>query len=174
MKLREIEVKDVDRMLSWMHSEESKEIFAKDFNSYTKEDVTRFAKSKNTKENINYACVNDNDEYLGTVSLKNIDYSNSNAEYAISFMKEAQGTGAALFATNEILEKAFKELGLEKVYLDVLKTNKRAIAFYKKVGFIQEGEFRNHFKKNDKYIDLLWFSMLKDEYEENKVKVLKK
>ena len=174
MKLRELEEKDVDRMLSWMHSEESKEIFAKDFNSYTKEDVTNFAKSKNTKENINYACVNDNDEYLGTVSLKNIDYLNSNAEYAISFMKEAQGTGAALFATFEILEKAFKELNLDKVYLDVLKTNKRAISFYKKVGFIQEGVFRKHLKKNDELIDLLWFSMLKEEYEENKVKVLKK
>lgn len=174
MKLREIEVKDVDRMLEWMHSKESKEIFAKDFNSYTKEDVTRFAKSHNTKENINYACVNDDDEYLGTVSLKNIDYDNKNAEYAISFMKEAQGTGAALFATIEILEEAFNNLDLEKVYLDVLKTNERAIAFYKKVGFIQEGEFRNHFRKNNKYIDLLWFSMLKEEYEENKVKVLKK
>ena len=89
-------------------------------------------------------------------------------------MKEAQGTGAALFATFEILEKAFNELKLNKVYLDVLKTNKRAIAFYKKVGFIQEGEFRNHFQKNNKYIDLLWFSMLKDEFEENKAKVLKK
>ena len=164
MKLRELEEKDVDRMLSWMHSKESKEIFAKDFNRYTREDVTKFAKSKNTDENVNYACVNDDDEYLGTVSLKNIDYENSNAEYAISFMKEAQGTGAALFATFEILEKAFNELKLNKVYLDVLKTNKRAIAFYKKVGFIQEGEFRNHFKKNDKFIDLLWFSMLQEEF----------
>lgn len=174
MKLRELKVKDVDRMLSWMHSEESKEIFAKDFNNYTKEDVTKFAKSKNTKENINLACVNEEDEYLGTVSLKNIDYDNSNAEYAISFMKEAQGTGAAMFATLEILRIAFEELNLNKVYLDVLKTNKRAIAFYEKIGFTQEGEFRNHFKKNDKFVDLLWFSMLKEEFKENKAKVLKK
>lgn len=170
MKLRELEVKDVDRMLSWMHSIESKEIFAKDFNNYTKEDVTNFVKNKNTSNNINYACVNDNDEYLGTVSLKNIDYENKNAEYAISFMKEAQGTGAALFATYEILEKAFNKLKLEKVYLDVLKTNERAIAFYRKIGFIQEGEFRKHFKKNNKYIDLLWFSMLKEEYKEKEIK----
>lgn len=174
MKLRELKVKDVDRMLSWMHSEESKEIFAKDFNNYTKEDVTKFAKSKNTKENINLACVNEEDEYLGTVSLKNIDYDNSNAEYAISFMKEAQGTGAAIFATLEILKIAFEELKLNKVYLDVLKTNKRAIAFYEKIGFTQEGKFRNHFKKNDKFVDLLWFSMLKEEFKENKAKVLKK
>lgn len=166
MKLRQLKIKDVDRMLTWMHSKESKDIFAKDFNKYTKEDVTNFVKMKNTKNNINYACVNDDDEYLGTVSLKNIDYDNKNAEYAISFMKEAQGTGAALFATKEILKQAFEELNLEKVYLDVLETNKRAIAFYKKVGFVQEGTFRRHFLKNNNYIDLLYFSILREEYYE--------
>ena len=169
MKLRQLKIKDVDRMLTWMHSKESKDIFAKDFNKYTKEDVTNFVKTKNTKNNINYACVNDDDEYLGTVSLKNIDYDNKNAEYAISFMKEAQGTGAALFATKEILKQAFEELNLEKVYLDVLETNKRAISFYKKVGFIQEGTFRKHFIKNNEYINLLYFSILKEEYYEKKV-----
>lgn len=169
MKLRQLKIKDVDRMLTWMHSKESKDIFAKDFNKYTKEDVTNFVKIKNTKNNINYACVNDDDEYLGTVSLKNIDYDNKNAEYAISFMKEAQGTGAALFATKEILKQAFEELNLEKVYLDVLDTNKRAISFYKKVGFIQEGTFRKHFIKNNEYINLLYFSILKEEYYEKKV-----
>ena len=44
MKLRELKEKDVDRMLSWMHSKESKETFAKDFNRFTREDVTKFAK----------------------------------------------------------------------------------------------------------------------------------
>ena len=166
MKLRELKEKDVDRILLWMHSDESKEIFAKDFNNYTKEDVKKFVNSKNTKEDLNFACVNDNDDYLGTVSLKNIDYENNNAEYAISFIKEAQGTGAAVFATKEILNKAFSELKLEKVYLNVLSTNKRAIAFYKKMGFKEEGIFKNHLKKDDKYIDLLWYAIIKNEYNE--------
>lgn len=167
MKLRELKVKDVDGMLSWMHSKEAKEIFEKDFNKYTREDVLKFAKTKNTKNNINYACVNDKDEYLGTVSLKNIDYDNLNAEYAISFIKEAQGTGAANFATKEILKIAFNELKLEKVYLCVLKTNKRAIEFYKKNKLKKEGVFRNHLKRGNKYVDLLWFSILKEEFNIN-------
>ena len=167
MKLRELKEKDIDGMLSWMHSEESKEIFEKDFNKYTREDVLNFIKTKNTKNNINFACVNEKDEYLGTVSLKNINYDKLDAEFAISFTKEAQGTGAASFATNEILKIAFNELKLEKVYLCVLESNKRAIAFYKKNNFKEEGVSKNHLKRGNKYIDLLWFSILKKEFNIN-------
>ena len=42
MKLRELEEKDAYRMLSWMHSKESKAIFAKDFINYTLEDIKAF------------------------------------------------------------------------------------------------------------------------------------
>ena len=38
---------------------------------------------------------------------KNIDKKNLNAELAISFIQDAQGTGAAHFAMNEILKFAF-------------------------------------------------------------------
>ncbi len=167
MKLRELNEKDVDGMLEWMHSKESKEIFAKDFNKFTRDDVTKFVNSKNTKNNINLACVDDDDEYLGTVSLKNIDYDEGNAEYAISFRKKAQGTGAAKFATEQILDMAFNELNLKKVYLDVLATNKRAIAFYNKMGFIQESSSKDLIMKDNEYKDLLWFSMLREDFIKN-------
>lgn len=164
MRLRELQEKDADRMLSWMHSEKSKDIFAKKFNNFTKEAVLSFIRKKNTSENINYACVDDDDNYLGTISLKNIDYENKNAEYAISFMEEAQGTGAALYATKEILKLAFNDLKLKKVYLDVLETNTRANAFYKKVGFIYEGKFEKHILKNNQFIDLYWYRMFAEEF----------
>lgn len=166
MQLRELKEKDADRMLSWMHSEKSRDIFAKDFNNFTKDDVISFINKKNTSENINYACVDDNDNYLGTISLKNIDYENENAEYAISFMEEAQGTGAALYATKKILKLAFNDLKLKKVYLDVLETNKRANMFYKKVGFVYEGKFEKHIKKGNQLIDLYWYRMFDYEFKD--------
>ncbi len=159
MKLRNLMIKDADGMLEWMHSKLSHEVFVKDFNNYTKKDVIAFIEniSHNFQE-LHYACVDDNDEYLGTVSLKNIDYQNKNAEFAISFIEKARGSGATKFATITLLDEAFNKLQLNKVYLNVLDINKRAIAFYEKIGFKQEGIFKNHIFKNDNFHDLYWYA----------------
>ena len=164
MRLRDLEEKDVDGMLEWMHSNLAKKVFEKDFNKFTRDDVVNFVNNSNSSDTeFNYACVDDNDEYLGTVSLKNVDYKNKNAEYAISFREKVHGSGAAVYATEEILKKAFDELNLEKVYLNVLDINERANAFYKKVGFKFAGKSRNHIMKDGKFYDLLWYDILKEE-----------
>lgn len=168
MELRDFKEKDAKPMLEWMHSDLSQKVFAKDFNSFTKEKVLDFIKNaKNYKNQIHLACVDDNDNYLGTISLKNIDYENRNAEYAISFHEKAFGTGASTYATEEILRIAFEELKLQKVYLNVLSINERANAFYNKIGFKKVGIFHNHILKNNGYEDLIWYEMQKEEYEKN-------
>lgn len=165
MKLRKLKEKDADKMLAWMHDAGINDIFAKNFASLTKADVIKFIKnSQQDSKNIHLACVNDDDEYLGTVSLKNIDQDDKNAEYAISFTSEARGTGAAKFATHEILRVAFEDLKLHKVYLDVLDSNLRAIKFYYKIGFVLEGTAKEHISKNNTFHDLLWFRLLSSEY----------
>lgn len=165
MLLREPKEKDAQGMLSWMHAPETKEIFANDFASFTLEKVLNFVKHANDDENNkNFVCVDDNDNYLGTVSLKNIDYLTKNAEYAVSFCSSAQGTGAAKFATKELLKYAFNDLKLERVYLNVIPDNVRANKFYKKMGFVFEGEFRNHILINGKLKNLCWYSMMKSEF----------
>jgi len=169
--LRELKEKDAEGMLSWMHDDSINSVFAADFKSFTLEKVIGFINTANEKNTtMHFACVNENDEYLGTVSLKNIDYSARNAEYAISFCKLAQGTGAATFATDEILKLAFDKLKLERVYLNVITENKRANGFYKKYGFVFEGEFKNHILVNGELKDLSWYRMLRDEYIKNKGK----
>ena len=164
MKLRKLEEKDIDRMLMWMHDPEINKNFLTDFSKYDRENVKQFVNNAISKENINLACVDEQDNYLGTVSLKNINLISKNAEYAISFLANAHGTGAAAFATKEILNIAFFELGLERVYLNVLDENKRANRFYKKIGFIYEGEFKKHLYLHGEFKNLRWYRMLKEEY----------
>lgn len=151
-------------MLEWMHDGEINKNFYANFSEYDESQVLDFIISSFSEDNRHYACVNEDDEYLGTVSLKNIDYISRNAEYAISFRKCAHGSGAAYFATQEILKIAFEELKLERVYLNVISKNEHANNFYKKCGFIFEGVFRKHININNHLEDLRWYSILKEEH----------
>lgn len=167
MKLRKLEKKDAELMLEWMQDIEISKNFQFDTKAMNLDKVKSFIeKSKIESENIHLAIVESDDEYLGTISLKNIDYKNNNAEYAISLRKRAIGKNVAFLATKLILEYAFDELKLEKVYLNVYSKNMRAIKFYEKFGFIYEGEFRNHIQKDGIYENLKWYSILRSDYVE--------
>lgn len=168
IKLRKLLEKDVEFMMEWMHSEESKSIFQNDFSSTTREDALHFINNSYNEKSQNFAVVDEDDEYLGTISLKNIDLKNNNAEYAISMRKKARGTGVSHDATRLILEYAFKKLKLHKVYLCVLETNERAKRFYEKVGFQCEGNAKEHLYHEGSYKNLLWYSILEDVYKDDK------
>ncbi|WP_066315219.1 GNAT family N-acetyltransferase [Bacillus sp. FJAT-29814] len=160
INLRKLQLKDTDGMLEWMHDIELMKNFRFNGSQMTIEKVESFiAAAQNDILNKHYAVVAEEDEYLGTISLKNIDFENKNGEYAISMRKKAIGTGAAQEATKQLLTIAFGKLGLEKVYLNVLSENKRAIRFYEKMGFIKEGEFKKHVYVNGELQNLCWFAM---------------
>ncbi len=132
MRLRALEEKDAEKMLEWMHDAELVKNMAKDFSSMTIENCLNFIrKSKEDQENLNLAVVDDQDEYMGTVSLKEIRPEEKSAEFAITVRRSAQGKGFSAFAMKEII-RIGKEKGLEKIYWCVSKANQRALAFYDK------------------------------------------
>lgn len=159
--LRRLEKKDAPLMLEWMHDPEINCNFQADFASSTLESVLDFIDSSFQDETQNFAFVDENDEYLGTISLKHISHKNRNAEYAIVTRKKAQGTGAARAATKELLKYAFEELKLHKVYLNVLEENVRAQRLYEKCGFIYEGSAVDAVRINGTYRTLKWYGMIR-------------
>lgn len=155
-------------MLEWMKDPEINCFFRFDPNKMTEESSLIFIENSMTNENKNYAVVNDEDEYFGTISLKHIDLIDRTAEFAVSFRAAAIGTGASSFATKEIFRIAFEELNLNRLYLNVLSDNERAIKFYNKMGFEYEGEFKEHININGKTRNLKWFGIVRSKYEEIK------
>lgn len=157
--LRKLEKKDIDGMLEWMHEPEINRFYRFDAESMTYENAAAFIEKKDDHSR-HYAVVDGSDEYLGTISLKDIDKVNRKAEYAIALRSCAHGTGVAASATDEVLKIAFDELGLNKVFLNVLADNGRARRFYEKYGFIYEGTFRQDVLIRGEYHDLSWYSIL--------------
>jgi RimJ/RimL family protein N-acetyltransferase len=63
-----------------------------------------------------------------------------------------------------MLHNAFEELNLNRVWLEVHDFNARAIACYRKCGFIEEGRLRQDRYRNGEYGDTIVMGLLRDEF----------
>lgn len=162
ISLRKLLPKDHPFMKEWMKMPETSKYFKEDFKSLDDQQILNFISNSISEKNIHFAIVNEDDEYLGTISLKNIDKVNKNAEYAIVLREKFRGRGHANEATELILKYAFEELDLQKVYLNVLDSNTRAIEFYEEFGFSYEGEFKKHILHNGIFKNLKWYAISKE------------
>lgn len=165
--LRPLESKDAPGMMEWMTDPTITCFFRFDSSKITMESCLSFiADALQTSSNKHFAIVDEEDAYLGTISLKNIDTEKRSAEYAISTRKCVHGTGAAMHATQKILELAFTELNLERVYLNVLAENKRANQFYKKAGFHFEYCEEDAVEIKNEWKTLNWYTISQIDYYE--------
>jgi len=102
---------------------------------------------------------------IGVVSLHDIDFVNRNAMFGIYVAeKQQKDKGAGTRAIILILDFAFNAMGLNRVGLEVLKSNKNAIHLYNKMGFVREGTKRNAFFTDGSFVDVEVMSILKSEF----------
>lgn len=157
-RLRQLQEKDAAGMLEWMTDPSIACFFRFDAAAMTLDRCKAFIAGAGEQANCrHFAIVGADDEYLGTISLKEIE--NGSAEYAISTRACAHGTGAAMEATRQILAVAFEELGLNRVYLNVLADNSRANAFYRKAGFRFTHKEENALEIRGENKDLNWYEI---------------
>ena len=74
-----------------------------------------------------------------------------------------QGYGTEVMTL--LLRHAFGTLNLNRVYLRVYADNQRAIKTYEKTGFVHEGRLRQAVYKFGKYNDILFMSVLREEWD---------
>jgi len=73
------------------------------------------------------------------------------------------GTGTRML--REGLELAFGELGLRKLNGEALITSVASAKVHRKLGFVQEGVFREQHFDGDRYVDVVRFGLLAREWE---------
>lgn len=134
MKLRKLKIEDASLMLEWMHDKSVVKDMQDNFTEKTIEDCRKFIiKAEDAIHDLHLAIIDDEDIYMGTVSLKNIK--DATAEFAIVIRKSAMGKGYSEYGMREIIRIGFEELGLKQIYWYVNKENSRAVRFYDKNGY---------------------------------------
>ena len=165
MRLRKLKLKDAPLMLEWMHDNDVIKDLRSGFASKTIEDCRNFIRSSsNNQFNVHYAIVSNEDEYMGTVSLKNIDAKTNSAEFGIVVRKVAMGAGYSWFGMTGILKIAFEQLELKCVYWCVSNKNERACRFYEKHHFSRLNDIPAFASNRYNGIeDLRWYLVSRDD-----------
>lgn len=169
MNLRSLSDKDAPNMHEWMSNHEVTKYMYRDYSDLTIKDANRFIKSSEWMvDEKHMAIVNDDDEYMGTVSLRHINQNCGLAEFTIVVRENAMGKGYAWFGLTEMLKNAFDKYNLEKVYWRVNKNNNRALRFFLKHGFnmLDDDVPKYILQRHCNEDNLVWFAVLRgDDYQ---------
>lgn len=76
----------------------------------------------------------------------------------------SQGYGTDAILT--LVRFAFYQMNLNKVALGVFDFNEKAQRIYRKLGFVEEGRFREEYYQDGRYIDVIRMSILRREFDE--------
>lgn len=158
-------LKDIPNKISWINDSENNSYLHYDIPLSEKKTIEWFNNKDDSRRMdlvINYDGV-----AVGIIGLLNIDEINRKAEFYITLGdKSYKRKGISFLASMMILKHAFNELDLNKVYLNVDAENIPAISLYKKIGFIQEGYFKEEIFFKGRLVDRIRFAIFKTDFRE--------
>lgn len=103
---------------------------------------------------------------IGTVYIKNIDYVNSKGEYGVYIGEtDERGKGYANIIIERMLNFAFFDLKLNRIYLTAFYDNKPSIKAAINVGFELEAIFRDEILRGNEYTDIVFMGISKAKWE---------
>ena len=104
---------------------------------------------------------------IGSIGLY-LELKEKRAEIGYSLAKEYWGLGIIPEAVERIFEYGFNEINLEKIFAQTDTRNLPSQSVMKKLNMKQEGVFRKHTIAQNQRRDIVYFSILRDEW--NKIK----
>lgn len=100
---------------------------------------------------------------LGTVSMRSVPR-DRRAELGYWLGHPSWGRGLASEAVHRILQWAFVESNLHRVYAQVIASNRRSHRVLQKAGMTLEGTRRGHLRKGRRFVDVDQYAVLRDEW----------
>jgi ribosomal-protein-serine acetyltransferase len=107
----------------------------------------------------------DSGEAIGQIWIEPKDWDVPSFELGWFIDSGRQGKGLATEAAQRSLEFIFTELQAHKVVVVVKETNERSLKLAERIGCIREGLSRDHGVKDGTRYSLVFFSMLRSEFD---------
>lgn len=106
-----------------------------------------------------------NEELVGRIGLHHLDQTNRKASIGYWLTKNAEGKGIILKSCIKLISYGFEKLQLQRIEITAAVENTRSQAIPQKLHFKKEGILRQAELVDDQFLDLVVYSILKDEWE---------
>lgn len=164
LRLRKMSMEDVPVYHQWRNDMEVMHFTNPALDVFTYSDTENFVQTIIESNHAKSYIIEEreSDKPIGITALTNLDYENRNAECIIDIGdKNYWGKGFGREAFQLLLDYAFQEMNLHKVYLRVFSFNERAIRLYQKLGFQTEGELKEQVYRNGSWHGIVYMGLLK-------------
>lgn len=106
---------------------------------------------------------NKNLDFIGGIGLM-LDKKHNKAELGYWIGEPFWGKGLMSEAAKKVIEFGFETLELNKIFANHFLDNPASGKIMIKNGMIKEAEIKDHFKKGDKYLDVIQYRLTREEY----------
>ena len=130
----------------------------------TPEEQVRWFESTLKDDSCKYMIISYKNIDVGMVYLTDIDYISKHCNWGIYIGEKKYKVGVGAMATYKLINYVFDDLKLNKLISMVLSYNKDAINLNESFGFKQEALYKQHCFKDNKFIDMFGFSLLKKDW----------
>ncbi|WP_088187760.1 UDP-4-amino-4,6-dideoxy-N-acetyl-beta-L-altrosamine N-acetyltransferase [Desulfosporosinus sp. FKA] len=164
-QLRPLEKCDLERVLCWRNSDRVRGNMFLDHIITREEHFAWFKRIQADNANSRYMIFEFEGKPLGLVKFTDIDSQSARCKWGFYLGEEGLPPGTGLTMGLLGVEFAFYHLKIRKLCSEVLAFNLRSINFHIKLGFSEEGRFIQHIWRNDRYEDIVYFALFKNDWE---------
>lgn len=168
--LRKFEFTDANDMLAlWVSKPEIQHLYSEPVYTTITQVNELLEKYISSYKNDNYyrwAIVDKADgRCIGQIAYYLVDTKNHFAEIEYCVATEYQNRGYMTEAVKAVVKFGFEEMELHRIQISAKEINTPSKRVIEKCGFIYEGTFRDFFYYDNSYIDRIYFSLLKSDYD---------
>lgn len=172
VRLRDNEREDLPRYVEWLNDPDVRQGLSLAFPLSLAEEEAWFESmlEKPERERPFAIDVMDGERWLHVGGCGLFDYEDKARRAELGIMignKERWDQGIGTDATRTLVQHGFKTLNLNRIKLRVFEFNQRAIAVYRRLGFIEEGRLRQEEYQQGRYWDTVVMGLLRSEWDAN-------
>ena len=173
LNLRPVAVGDLDLMLKWRNSESVRHYMLTDHIITLKEHQQWYQRTCKDPA-CEWLIAEFRSSPIGVVSITDIKKTDGTCTWGIYIGENMRNSGIGVLMEMHAIDRMVKYHKIRKIWGETLESNKRLILMHKRFGFKEEGVFKKHVCRGEKYEDVIRIALFTNGWEAIRSEIVKK